>query len=199
MTIQLKLLRHGTIMRLAYLVIMLFFVISCSNEHKLEQPVSEIVTAKPLPTPLPVLSALPADTGEPAMHAVRNSHLHEIMLQINALVYEQLQNEVGVNWEKHPRTQEIAKIAHELANDEKSIIASLPLLNLDSNEKSSFTALAVKLRVNAQLMEAQANQSQLKAIHGSLEQITSTCTACHALFRKTRSILDNCKDSNSTC
>jgi hypothetical protein len=155
--------------------------------------------AKPLPTNPPILSALPADTGEPAMHAIRNKNLQKIMIQINALVYEQMQNEVGVNWEKHPRTQEIAKIAHELANDEKTIIASLPLLSLNSNEKATFTALAEKLRINALQMEAQANQSQIKSIHGTMERITSTCTACHALFRKSRSILDNCKDSNSTC
>lgn len=186
-------------MRLAYLLTVLFFVTSCSNEHKLDQPISELATAQSLPAKVPVLAAIATDTGEPIMHAIRNSQIQQIMIKINALVYEQMQNEVGVNWEKHLRTQEIAKIAHELAGDGNSIISSLPLLNLNSNEKATFTALAEKLRGNAQQMEDQANQNQIKAIPGTMEKITSTCTACHALFRKSRGILEKCRDSNSTC
>ena len=186
-------------MRLAYLLMMLCFVTSCSKEHRPDQPISEIAIAQPLPVELPALSAAHPGTGDPAMHAIRHNHLQQAMIRINNLVYGQMQNEVGVSREKQVQTQKIAKIAHELASDQNIIIGTLPLLNLNPSKKYTFAALADKLRVNALQMEDQANRNQIKAIPGIMEKITSTCTACHDLFRKSQSILEKCKDSKNTC
>jgi hypothetical protein len=97
------------------------------------------------------------------------------------------------------KTAEIARIAGELAASEKNIIETMPSLDLKADEKVTFTALAEKLRINALQMANLAEQNQLQAIPATLDTITTTCISCHVLFRKSRSLLEKCKDPRYTC
>ena len=141
----------------------------------------------------------PPETGEPAMHAIHNTQLQQVMHQINDLVYAQLNGELNLSSQRQLKAVEVARIAGELADSEKDILDTMPSLNLKTAEVSTFVALAEKLRLSALQMQPSAKQEQWQAISGHIETITNTCTSCHVLFRKSRSLLEKCKDPRYTC
>jgi len=133
------------------------------------------------------------------MHAIQNNRLQQVMQQINELVYAQLSSEINLGEQRELKTAEIARIANELAASEKSIVETLPSLNLKPDEQTTFLALADKLRVSAEHMQDLASENQLREIPATLDTITNTCISCHVLFRKSRSLLEKCKDPRYTC
>jgi hypothetical protein len=174
-------------------------VMSCSTKSRLETPRAQ-TSSDTLPTNEHKSQSLtPPETGEPAMHAIQNNRLQQVMHQINSLVYAELSNEINLDQERQIKAQEIARIASELASSEKSIIETMPALKLKPAEGDTFVALAEKLRMGAVKMEELARQNQLQRIPETLENITNTCTSCHVLFRKSRSLLEKCKDPKYTC
>jgi hypothetical protein len=185
--------------RIIIIFIIFFNAVSCSTDSRLEPAV-----ASQSSDTRPVLvkngkTQEPPETGEPAMHAIQNNHLQQIMQQINELVYAQLSSEIDLGEQRQLKTAEIARIANELAASEKSIVETLPTLNLKPDEETTFLALADKLRVSAVQMQDLAVQNQLRAIPATLDTITNTCISCHVLFRKSRSLLEKCKDPRYTC
>ncbi|MCX7103344.1 MAG: hypothetical protein NTX38_18145, partial [Methylobacter sp.] len=111
------------------------------------------------------------------------------------LVYAELSNELGQ--ERQIKTQEVARIARELASSQKSIMETMPALKLKPTEEYAFVVLAEKLRLGAVQLEELANQNKLSKIPPTLETLTNTCTSCHVLFRKKRSLLEQCKEHTS--
>ncbi len=185
-----------------YIVIIfiaLFSTISCSSESMLEAPTAKVTSEKSSPSQQNLHPSGPPETGEPAMHAVQNTRLQKVMQQINSLVYDQLSSELNWSKERQIKTEEIARIANELATSEKSITEALPALDLKPDEEVAFIALARKLQTGAVQMEQFANQNQLQRLPETLETITGTCISCHVLFRKSRSLLEKCKDPRYTC
>lgn len=185
--------------RIIIISIIFFNAVSCSSDSKLEPAV-----AQQSADTHPVLSKsnippAPPETGEPAMHAIQNNRLQHVMQQINELVYTQLSGEINLGEQRELKTAEIARIANELAASEKSIVETLPSLNLKPDEQTTFLALADKLRVSAVHMQDLAGQNQLREIPATLDTITNTCISCHVLFRKSRSLLEKCKDPRYTC
>lgn len=172
--------------RTAAILIMLIAMLSCSSESKRD-------------TPAAAVPAGPPETGEPAMHAVQNDRLQSVMRQINNLVYGQLGNEINLSRERQTKSAEIAKIAGELAQSQKAIIETLPSLKLKPEEESAFIALAEKLRNGAERLGESADQNQLQSVPAQLDNITNTCISCHTLFRKSRNLLEKCKDPKYTC
>lgn len=182
------------------LLIMLINMVSCSSYLQNDTPhVASAYSNNPSNSKHRSHPVEPPETGEPAMHAVQNSRLEVVMHQINNLVYDQLNNEIKLNREGEIKTAEIADIAGQLADSEKSIVEILPSLKLKPDEASAFLALAGKLRTGALHLEELANQNQLQTIPATLDTITSTCISCHALFRKKPSLLEKCKDPKYTC
>ncbi|BBL71425.1 hypothetical protein [Methylogaea oryzae] len=186
-------------MRLACLLTLLLFVTACSTDRKPEPPVSQPAASAAAPAPAYAAATEPADTGLPAMHAIHNNRLQQAMDRINTLVYRQMRDEVNASVETRQQTQEVAKTASELSGTVEAIIATLPALRLNPGDQATFRALADKLRLYAKQMEEQANWNQIHAIPATMDAITSTCTSCHTLFRKNRSILEKCSDPNYTC
>ena len=181
------------------IVMILSTIMSCSTESTIETPAAQLSSDTPPAPKQNVHSSEPPDTGEPAMHAVQNNRLQQVMQQINSLVYSQLSSEINLGQERQIKTKEIARIAGELAASEKSMIETMPSLNLKPNEEATFIALAEKLRLSAVQMETLARQNQLQGIPATLDNITNTCTSCHVLFRKSRSLLEKCRDPRYTC
>lgn len=168
---------------------------ACSSDSKLETANTHLVS----PSLSQASTHEPPDTGEPAMHAVQNSRLQQVMHRINDLVYAQLNNELNLGAERRKTAAEVSRIATELSSSEKAIIETMPSLQLKAGEESTFVALAEKLRVTALQMQASAEQEQWQMIPTHVETITNTCTSCHVLFRKSRSLLEKCKDPRYTC
>lgn len=137
--------------------------------------------------PAPPYIALDAgqrQTGQPALHAVHNGQLHELMGRMASLLQERFLTEPELDSERRRQAKHIADTAQNLAQTIDAIRATLPSLPLNTAEQSTFRALADKLREQTGELRQQAEQIRLDAAAATLQQMDATCTACHALFRK---------------
>jgi cytochrome c556 len=128
--------------------------------------------------------ALPK-TGQPALHAVQNARLDELMIEMNSLMFDRMRTELDIDRERRRRAGQIADTAEAMSRTIESVLATLPALNLTPGEQDTFAALANKLRGQAMQLEEQARRNYVDAIPQTLDQMTLTCTACHQLFRDT--------------
>lgn len=132
----------------------------------------------------PPLEGGRSETGQPALHAVRDNQLRELMDRMDSLMQERFMTEQQLDQERRKYSRQIAETARYLSANIDAIIAGMPKLQLSAAEQTSFLALAGKLRQEVQQLQQQAEQNHIDAIPASLHEINTTCTACHALFRK---------------
>jgi hypothetical protein len=130
-------------------------------------------------------SGLP-DTGQPAIHAVTDGKLRELMNQMNALMFDRFTTQPQLDQERRAYALKMAKTANTLSTTSVHIRSRLPELNLNEGEQATFLALAGKLHDQAKKLESQASQNQIDNIAATLDQISHTCSACHALFRESQ-------------
>ncbi|QPK63834.1 cytochrome c [Methylomonas sp. LL1] len=124
------------------------------------------------------------DTGTPALHAVSDTRLRELMDSMNSLMFERFMAEPDIDHQRRIYALKIADAADKLGATVDSILSRLPALNLSPEEQTVFRALAVKLREQTESLKAQAERNQIDAIEPALDQVAATCSSCHALFRK---------------
>ena len=125
-----------------------------------------------------------SQTGTPALHAVRDGKLRELMDRMDSLMQERFMTETQIDVERRKYARQIAETAQSLSTNVDAIIASLPGLNLTADEQVAFRALAEKLRSEMGLLQRQAESNRIDQISNNLHEIKTTCTSCHALFRK---------------
>lgn len=125
-----------------------------------------------------------SDTGEPALHAVHDQQLRELMSRMDILMQERFMTETQLDEERRKYALQIADSAASMSQTVNSIIGKLPSLALQSGEQVAFLALANKLKQQATQLQQLARQNQIDAIDDELHQINTTCSSCHALFRK---------------
>ncbi|MBS1213418.1 MAG: hypothetical protein H6R26_2035 [Proteobacteria bacterium] len=143
---------------------------------------SLVLSACSTPTePLP-RSGLP-DTGRPALHAVTDAKLRELMNQMNTLIFDRFTAQPELDRERRAYALRMAQTANTLSETVDHIRSRLPELSLNESERITFLAVADKLHDQAKTLEFQANHNQIDAITATLDQITATCSSCHALFR----------------
>lgn len=125
------------------------------------------------------------ETGPPALHAIRNTQLREMMDKMDSLMQERFMTETEIDSQRRKYAQNIAQNAESMAKTVDSIIAYMPNLQLTPSEQNTFLALAKKLSEQIQRLHENATQNHIDAIDESLHIINTTCTSCHALYRKT--------------
>jgi len=125
-----------------------------------------------------------SDTGQPALHAIHDQALRELMDRMDVLMHERFMTETQLDQERYKYAQRIAQTALKLSNTVEAIIAKMPLLGLTTQEQGTFIALANKLSQQTHDLREQATQNHIDTIDQSLHQINTTCISCHALFRK---------------
>jgi hypothetical protein len=126
-----------------------------------------------------------SETGSPALHAIHDAQLIELMDRMDSLMQERFMTETQLDSERRKYAGKIAISAQSLSKTVDAIIAKMPTLPLTSSEQNTFLALAKKLYQQNQYLYEQARQNHIDAIDDALHQINTTCTACHTLFRKT--------------
>ncbi|MGZ4999709.1 MAG: hypothetical protein ACXV7F_05375 [Methylomonas sp.] len=131
----------------------------------------------------PVAQTGLVDTGPPALHAVSDTRLRELMDQMNSLMFERFLTEPDIDRERRIYAQKIAAAADQLGSTVDVILARLPALNLNQDEQMTFRALAGKLREQAHTLNVQAKLNHIDSIEPMLKQMTVTCSSCHTLFR----------------
>ncbi len=124
------------------------------------------------------------EVGHPALHAVHNNRLRELMARMNALMQERFLTEPELDAEHRRYAQQISDTAQNLSQTIDSISTTLPSLKLSTTEQTTFTALVTTLREQTKTLSAQAKQNHVGNISHVLGQIETTCTSCHTLFRK---------------
>lgn len=124
------------------------------------------------------------ETGQPALHAIHDDQLRVLMDRMNNLMLERFMTEPELDAARRRQAQQIAVTADLLSQTVDAILATLPGLQLNSAEQATFRALADKLRAQTLYLREQAAQNHVDAIAGALQQLNTTCTSCHALFRQ---------------
>lgn len=122
--------------------------------------------------------------GQPTLHAIHDDELHQLMLRMDSLMHERFMTETELDGQRRKYARQIADAALSLSQTVSAILAKMPTLALQPAEQSSFTSLASKLQQQTQQLHQLASQNHIDAIDDTLHQIKTTCTSCHALFRK---------------
>ncbi|MGR9108254.1 MAG: hypothetical protein ACU843_15140 [Gammaproteobacteria bacterium] len=156
-------------MRAPLLIVVLFCITACSRT-------SSRIPAGGLP-----------DNADPALHAVQNERIHELMTEMNSLMYDRMRTELDIEQERRRRTTQIAAVARSMSATIDGVITTLPTLNLRTDEQKTFAALVEKLKTQADQLEGQASRNEFGAIPQTLERMKRICAACHQLFRKSGS------------
>ncbi|MHC4441105.1 MAG: cytochrome c [Planctomycetota bacterium] len=123
------------------------------------------------------------NTGKPALHAVHNHRIKEIMNELNKITSDPLWYETTYTLEYARATREIAQVAASMAQTAKIIPDNVNRLQLNQEEKQIFLKLAQKLHNQAAELEQRAKTKNIDDIPSLINRITNTCTACHTAFR----------------
>ncbi len=123
-------------------------------------------------------------TDNPALHAVQNGELRELMDRMNCLMMERFMTEHEMDIERRRHANQIIETARNLSATAKMLIVKLPALDLNAGEQQAFHHLADKLGQNADKLQKQAENHLFTAMSDTLHDIQATCLACHTLFRK---------------
>ncbi len=123
-------------------------------------------------------------SGGPALHAIQDRELRDLMDRMNGLMMERFMTEHEIDIERSRFTQQIIDAAKTLSSTVKHLVSKLPSLELNANQQSAFRNLANKLGQQADTLQKQAENQHFNAISSTLHEMRSTCMACHTLFRK---------------
>lgn len=124
------------------------------------------------------------DTGRPALHAVSDVRLRDLMGHMNSLMFERFTTQPDIDRERRNYALKMADAAGQLDSTVDAILFRLPALNLNPDEQTTFRALAAKLREQAHALNTQARLNRIDTLEPLLDQMTATCSSCHTLFRK---------------
>ena len=99
-------------------------------------------------------------------------------------MFDQITTQPELDRQRREITLEMAEIAGRLLASVDAILVRLPALNLNESQQTTFRVLAGKLRDQAGTLQAQAQKNYSASIPGTVKQIKTTCSSCHALFGK---------------
>ncbi len=122
--------------------------------------------------------------GQPALHAIQNQELRVLMDRMNGLMMERFMTEQEMDIERERFARQIVETAKTLTSTASALMDISPSLGLDSEARNAFNALAKKLSEQAGSLEKHAENRRYNAISATLHEMSSTCMACHTLFRK---------------
>ncbi len=124
-----------------------------------------------------------ADTGKPALHAVHNDRLRELMGAMGGKALDQLPQEMEPGLASGPNLDEVSAIATSLAKTARELPAVGGDAGLSEQDRNVFDALCKKLDEEATALATCAKRQDPAGARAKLDQIISTCNACHSQFR----------------
>lgn len=123
-------------------------------------------------------------TGEPALHGVYDQQLQTVMRELSLLEVDRLPVEMDAAGRRRARLREVSSLADSMAVAAAKIPDAIDDLDLTENGEIVFRRLAEKLGTQALELRKRATERDLEAAEATLDEISTTCTACHALFRE---------------
>jgi hypothetical protein len=124
-----------------------------------------------------------AETGSPALHAVENTRLRELMGNMSQL---REQSDYSHPLELKQDRDACEAVAKSLADSATKLPELAGTLKLDEAETKSYLSLAAKLRQQALKYAEVAQKGTFQELNQSMDQMMTTCNACHSLFRGPR-------------
>lgn len=124
------------------------------------------------------------NSENPALHAVHDQDVRELMDRVNGVMMERFMSEHEMDIERRKYANQIIEAAKNLSETSKTLVYKIPHLDLNPEEQTAFHSLADKLDLSAHTLQKQAEEHSFSAMSGTLHEVSSICMACHALFRK---------------
>ncbi len=124
-----------------------------------------------------------ASTGPPALHAVHNDRLTEVMEELRDLTFKRLPQEFDYAGERERGLQQVKELAAALGRTADDIPAAVSAEQLSEQDQAVFASLTEKLRNAAGDLGEHADAGSLSRAEEALGRVASTCNACHSLFR----------------
>lgn len=125
-------------------------------------------------------------TGEPALHAVHSDRLQQIMADLNDVMYGRLPTMYDTDATRQKLLGDAKQVAVALRETAGQVVQIMPELQLSTEEAITFHSLATKLESQAKTLQEQADRNMVEALPDTLDQMRTTCTACHNLFQGPR-------------
>ncbi|OWY70454.1 hypothetical protein B7486_16875 [cyanobacterium TDX16] len=123
------------------------------------------------------------DTGKPALHALREERLREIMSDLNRLTFESMPQEMNNHVQRNRDFVRLAEVADRLAQDAQAIPLVLQEVRMASEDRHVFNSYASKLQEEATGLAELARSRSMEALRTKMDEMITTCNACHSAFR----------------
>lgn len=121
---------------------------------------------------------------EPVAHIKHSERLSMVMREINELSLSRLPQEMGTSLSQRRRMASIGAIAERLSQSALELPKYANELDLTDDQRASFIKLAGFLHEEARELGAIAHEGAKPAfVQAKLNEMVSTCNACHHLFR----------------
>lgn len=124
-----------------------------------------------------------ANTGEPALHAVHDQRLRELMAGLSDTALERMPQELEPAAGSKAKSREIARIAESLAETSRQIPRALEQVRMGGEDRRVFDALAARLSDEAAQLAKLATRNEVPGMRTKLDEMITTCNACHKSFR----------------
>ena len=121
---------------------------------------------------------------QPALHALQDQELRELMDRMSGLMYERFMTEHEMDIERRKYARQIIEAANVLTSSAAALVKRAPILGMTAEESHAFMLLAQKLGHHADMLKHQAENNSFNTIASTLHEMKATCSACHTLFRK---------------
>ena len=124
-----------------------------------------------------------ANTGEPALHAVHDQRLRELMAGLSDMALDRMPQELEPGAASKAKRRDIARIADSLAVTSLRIPRVLEQVRMGGEDRRVFEALAARLNDEAAQFAKLARSNDLPGMRTKLDAMIITCNACHKSFR----------------
>ena len=124
-----------------------------------------------------------ASTGEPALHAVHDQRLRELMAGLNDMALDRMPQELEPGTADEATRRDIARIAESLAETSLQIPGVLEQVRMGDEDRRVFEALAVALSDESTELAKLARRNDVPGMRTTWDAMFSTCNACHKSFR----------------
>lgn len=130
------------------------------------------------------------NTGKPALHAVHNDRLVELMGRLGNLYYQSWPQEIeDQQQDQQERAREkylaeVADVAAAMSRAAGDLPDAVKDAGLTVEERTVFDNLTTKLRDGADRLGKETATGNLDSIQSCLDQLSTTCNACHSKFRE---------------
>ncbi|ALO47484.1 hypothetical protein [Pseudohongiella spirulinae] len=117
------------------------------------------------------------------LHALMADDINALMARVNVLVFDQNRTVDELDRQRQRDALQLAETADQLSAAANRIASLLPQLNLNQADRVEFLNLARLLGEHAEGVAESVRQQDLRRAEQLAEQMATTCTACHRLYR----------------